>query len=92
MDAMSYKSRAGASTKTSHFGDNVTISEYGNYKVSSKRRSKASKLSQGHYEGMQGGVPNLRKRKIRPYSAPRHQGQFQKASYQSMGPQIIMSQ
>ena len=78
MDNMSYRTfNRGTSSKMSGvIPDAVTMSEYGGFKLNSKRRSKASKMgSEGAFDmglGGYGGVPRLKK-KIRPYSAPRNQ-------------------
>ena len=62
--------RPQTSSKASFFyGENVTLSEYGK-----KRKSRAKQASEGGLDYIQpmGGAPKLRK-KVRPFSAPRHQ-------------------
>ena len=52
--------------------DGISMSDYGLGRTGSKRRSKASRVgSEGTFEGMT-AAPRLR-RKVRPFSAPRHQ-------------------
>ena len=61
--------RPGTSSKASFlYGDNVTLSEYG------KKRKSKKQVSEGglDYMNPMGGAPRLRK-KVRPFSAPRHQ-------------------
>ena len=54
------------------YGDNRTISEYG---VKKSRKTLGSKFSEGGYAGGYEGVaPPRLKKKVRPFSAPRHQG------------------
>lgn len=98
-DNMSYKTfNKGTSKMSGVYPDAVTMSEYGGFKMNSKRRSKASRMgSEGGFDtgmGAYGGVPNLRKKKIRPYSAPRHQQGFRRKAVNAggMGPNILMSQ
>lgn len=60
--------RHGTSSKASFLlGDNVTISEYG------KRRKSRKQVSEGGFDYGQpvAGAPKIRK-KVRPFSAPRH--------------------
>lgn len=65
--------QGGPSQYTYYGGDNRTISEFGGKKKS--QRALGSKASEVQF-GDNGGVmaPPKLKKKIRPFSAPRHQG------------------
>ena len=66
--------RPGTSSKASFlYGDNETLSGYG------KKRKSRKQTSEGgldYFGPPTGGAPKLRSKKVRPFSAPRHQGGF----------------
>lgn len=93
------RARAGASSKTSYmpYVDNQTISEYGMMGRQSRRKSRISKQSSqvGTFDvGPMGEVPRIRKR-VRPFSAPRHQYGFkagrQQRAHMQGHQQVMMS-